>query len=100
MSDFIQECKDWLEPLGYGLHSHGAERNSCLFVYYKDLDIPKPSISCHNSYGSKSCSLSFDGLKFFLSIRSGEIGFKHPDIEDYIGIMTHYAELCENNPPF
>lgn len=98
---FIEEATEWLNPLGYTLNSYAASGRSAVFTNTKNLDdLTYPSITCYMEGMQQRCSLCYPGLKMFIAIQSGDLQFKHPDIAQYIKIMKHYAEVCEQFNPF
>ena len=95
---FLQECIDWLTPFGYSLHSRSSAYEACTFLH-KDNNC-SPAILCRNANGVKAVRLTSAGFKLSLTLTSGDIPFKHPDIKKYIDTMTYYEELALGNPPY
>lgn len=98
---FKNECDEWMQTLGYSLHSYNGSRTSLDY----SSTIPtgnKPIIKCFlNERNEKRCQLiGGNNFKMFLLLISGELQFKHPDIKRWISAMEFYDKLAENNSPF
>ena len=99
LKDFRKECDDWLGPYGYTLHSSANQGR--VLVFTSIFVLHRPSIQCYfNQYDEKKCKLISTGYKMFLHLTSGDIQFKHPNIQKYIDTMEHYAMIAEKYPPF
>lgn len=99
MKTFKEECEEWLYPLGYTIHTHNPDYTHISFWNTSEHHLPE--ITCiYNLSKEKKVKLVGGGTRMFLSICSGELQFKHPDIERYIDTMQHYSRLCHENPPF
>lgn len=95
---FEELAKEWLNPFGYSVYAYNPEKTRITFLCYEHLGEHYPAIVC--SQDDDTASLSYNGLKFFISLSAQKIAFGHKDIGRYISIMRHYASICENNPPF
>lgn len=98
METFEEQAIKWLKPFGYSIHSHNEDKTYLMFICYEKMDESYPTITCRAK--ENTASLSYDGLKYFIGLKSGDIAFKHNDIERYIHVMKHYAKVCESNHPF
>ena len=98
MSDFnfIDECKEWLWPKGYYVHSYSGDKLSVNLMNENNI---LPMITCSNRSWEKTCKLSDCSYKLFLTLQSGELMFRHPDIEKYIQTFAHYTALAQDFPP-
>ncbi len=97
MSNFMKECEEWLNPLGYSTHSYNGEGTEITFVNVESLH--HPTIVCmSDENGTKSCKLvGGNSLKYFIQMTTGEMQFKHPSIQDYINAFRYYDELISLN---
>lgn len=97
---FQKECIEWLEPFGYSVHSRTGSGTSLTFTNH-DAE-HSPAIKCWiNHSGERRAKLNSAGeFKLFLSLQSGDIQFKHPDIQRYIDVMSHYAKIAAIHSPF
>lgn len=98
---FGDECDDWMREYEYSRHvsSQGGES----FVYTAhDIFSNKPAIHCYmKANGEKKVKVvSSNHYKLFLSLQSGDLMFKHPDIQQWIDVCEHYCTLAQNNPPW
>jgi hypothetical protein len=98
--EFRNECEEWLSEYGYVLHSTTINELHLTFVHPHEVNYP--SIVCWLTTGNdKQCKLtSSSGFKLFLSLQSGTLTFKHPDLLKWIKTMKYYSDLCSENPPF
>lgn len=98
--DFRKECEEWLKPLGYTIASRTA--NDTRYTFTSVDEHFAPAITCTlQPGGHKTCKVTGGHtLKMFLTLSSGEMMFKHPDIKKYISVLTHYEKLCHQHPPF
>lgn len=93
--DFKKECDEWLNPLGYTIYSIGSGGNN---LEYSSIEPGKPSINCFIRGSEKKCKLvGGSNCKLFITLRSGELMFKHPDIERWINLMQHYDLVISQN---
>jgi hypothetical protein len=99
MKTFKEECEEWLEPLGYSIHYHNSDYSHISFCNVEKDHMPEV-ICVHRLDGQRFTKLTGGGVKLFFSIVSGELQFKHPDIERFINTMQHYSKVCATNPPF
>lgn len=101
MTDFVKESIEWMKELGYSLHYQNWDGTSCNFTH-DSIDDTYPAIICSmSSDGSKTCKVySGTNFKWFLTLSTGRIMFKHPDIKKTISIFRHYEQLAKDNPPF
>ena len=98
--EFKLECDEWLNPLGYTLWSKSMGMGTVLT--YLNMENPQlPAVDCHFSASlGKSVSLRDDGAgKLFISLRCGDLQFKHPDFHRYLKAFKHYHNLMEMYPP-
>jgi len=96
--DFIKECDEWLNPKGYYIQSISGSSNN---ITYINSYSNKPTIHCWEDISGKHVSLtSCMHFKLFLKLESGELQFKHPDIDNWIDTMEYYENLAENIPPW
>lgn len=100
MNEFKKECLEWLEPLGYGINAVSGDGTTVMLANYESLGENYPHINCYNKGYEKTVKLIGTDFKLFLTMVSGELAFKHEDIEKYINVMKHYADVCEAHPPF
>lgn len=99
--DFIKECEEWLAPFGYELQARSSDNKYCILSNYKYLGENYPAIECFlDDNGNKKARVSDNSLKMFITMTTGDLQFKHPNIEKYIKVIKHYADVCENFPPF
>lgn len=97
-NSFIDECNDWLGPLGYSLHNINKERTVLTFSNMKDHN--NPMIRCVKNGNHKSCSLiSNHSFRMGVEMSAQNLQFEHPDIRKYISVIKYYSILAENNPP-
>jgi len=93
---FKDECREWLEPFGYSLHTSGGDGK-----YYHFTGEDLPSIECRiDSNGNKRASLSEGGFEFFLQLRLDDFQFKHPNLERFIDCMNYYIVMMKRHPFF
>ncbi|QQO97533.1 hypothetical protein Molly5_5 [Maribacter phage Molly_5] len=94
----VEEVKDWISEFGYYLHSHSGDKQLLTFTH-ESLDSDYPAITVTIKDETK---VSFNGgdLKFFFQIVGGPIQYKHPQMQRYIIIFKHYAQVCATNSPF
>lgn len=98
--DFRKECEEWLNPLGYTISSHSADNMQFTFINMNSRFSPVIKCTLHPG-GHKSCKvIGGFTLKMFLTLTAGDMMFKHPDIEKYIKVLTHYELVCYTHPPF
>ena len=99
MAKFLEECKEWLEPLGYSLQFHSGDNTRFTF---SNVEVEhSPNITCEIKNENKSVHLSdCKSFKLFLELKSSNLMFKHPDIEQFINVFRHYAMVCERFKPF
>ena len=101
--EFKQESCQWLNPLGYYLHISTSNGGALIFSNPNPNHVIEyPIILCHNPDNeSPYCTVEESAVfKMFLTLTSGKIQFRHPDIEKYIKVFRHYARLVNSNPPF
>lgn len=98
--EFIEEAKEWLKQYNYELHAYSTNMKSATFSCFGEKYMP--SIDCYiNELGEKRCKITdCISYKLFLSLQTGEIAFKHKDIEQYIEIFIHYAKMAQHKPPW
>ena len=98
--DFKTECNEWLNPKGYYISSFTRDYRSFTFSP-EFIDSNKPTIECFlNKSDEKRVQLvACRNFKLFLRLESGELSFKHPDIDRWIDAMEHYENLAENFKP-
>jgi len=97
--DFYFECIEWLKPLGYQVHSHNADKTSATFLKFGSEN--SPAIVCNIEGGYKSCEVvDRSNLMLFITLTSGKLQFKHPDILQYVMFIKHYTTVCKANSPF
>jgi len=95
---FREECEEWLEPLGFTLHSYSGDELTYIFT---GIDLPAITCELDVENNTKTCRITDSApYKLFLSLSSGDIMFKHPDIEQYIKVFNHYAMMAERYPPW
>lgn len=98
MSDFKQKCIDWLSPLGYSVSASMVDES---YIFTKN-DFYHPAIMCTMRLdGIQTCEL-YDAVTYKMGTKltSGQIAFRHPNIQKYIDTFVHYAKLVEQYPPF
>jgi len=105
---FYDEAVEWMDTVNYSVHFHSADKTSITFMC-NDLDYQYPSITCFlDENNDKRCSLSNGtSFKLFLQLKSGDLSFKHPNIQKYglktvnhIDTFVHYGELAKRFPAF
>ncbi len=91
MEAFVKECDEWLYPLGYSRYSSSGDGKYLTYTA-SPLDAHKPTINCCiKENGVKFCEvIGGSSMKLFITMRSGELQFKHPRIEDWINTMIKY----------
>lgn len=99
--DFLIESEEWLKPFGYSVHSTNSEHTNVNFSN-NDIYGNYPHIRCYiDKNGHKYCELTdASSYKYFLHLASGQLSFKHKDIEKYIKMFQYYGNLAVENPPF
>lgn len=99
MRDFIEECTEWLEQFGYFVHNYSGNYKSCTFINTEQEH--SPAIRCWiTDSGEKRMQIMDSGkYKMFLTLQTGEMQFKHPDLERYLKVFRHYSMLAEQFPP-
>ncbi len=99
--DFRDECNEWLNPLGYTIHTSGGNREYYVFTKHIGDTTYAPAIECSIIKGEKKARLvDSSNYKLFLTLDSGYIQFKHPDMKHYIKVFEHYGRLVTLYPPF
>lgn len=78
--DFIIESDSWMESLGYSLHHRTGDNTSR--TYSSDKQYYPPVATYYND-GDPKCEVLFS-LKVTFTCRSGELQFKHPNIDLWI----------------
>lgn len=98
---FYDEAVQWMKTVNYSVHFHNGDKTSITFMS-NDLDYEYPSITCFlDENNEKRCSLSnCASFKLFLRLESGDLAFKHPNIQKYINAFVHYGELARRYPAF
>lgn len=101
ITSFKQECKEWLEPLNYSIHSSSHNSNEISITFTNYIDDNSPAIiCCLHGNGEKKCKLvDSNYYKYFLSLQSGDLQFKHPDILRFIELFRYYSRLAQYNEP-
>lgn len=96
IDEFKIECDEWLNPLGWSLHS---KSQTCLT--YSNID-SVVSVDCIIDAGNNKKIRLSDCIsyKYFLKLESGNMQFKHPDFEKIVKIFEHYSKLAQVYPPF
>lgn len=99
---FRRECKEWLEPHGYTIHSTSRGDNSITYVFTRSGDIDAPGISCTkeklDGFTRTKAILTGGFLKMFIRLQAN-LSIGHPDIKRHISVMQYYSRVCRNNPP-
>lgn len=101
---FLDDAKNWLQPLGYQMHSHSASLLSATFIKPSGTSVSNAVIKVEipldkHDLKYARCMVIGGNLKMFLSIQSGWFQYRHPDIQKYINAMKHYLRMCEMHPP-
>ncbi len=92
MKHFENDSDKWLNPLGYTIYS-SSNGGTILTYSSTDLDVHKPSITCHynGGDGDQYCSLSGgNSMKLFITMQATKLQFRHPYIIDWINKMAMY----------
>ena len=97
MDGLIPDAEAWLEPLGYSVHHRAPNGRYVAFVKSGG----SPVIECwEDESGTRGCRMNWMGLKLFMHIGTGDMQYRHPDIERKVKVMEHYIAACTSNPPF
>ena len=98
---FYNEAIEWMQSINYSEHFRSANKTSITFQS-NILGECYPAITCFiNDFGEKRCKISDNvNFKMFLSLMTGVLSFKHPEILKYIEIFRHYSNLAKQFPPF
>ena len=102
MKTFKEECEEWLKPFGYNIHSYSADNKSFVFIN-DDLESKcYPAINCFINENNEKRCIIYDNIpyKLFLKLTTGELEFKHKDLNQYIKIFDYYGTMAERYPPF
>lgn len=100
MTEFVKESIEWMKEIGYSLHYQNGDGTSCNFTH-DSLDDTYPAIRCNDKNGYRTCEVySCSNFKWFLTLSTSAIMFRHPDIKKVISIFRHYEQLAKDNPPF
>ena len=96
IQDFKKECDEWLNPLGWSLHS----KSQTVLTYTNTNSVV--TVDCQIDAGNNIRIRLSDCMsyKYFLKLESGTMQFKHPDFEEIVRIFEHYANLAQQFPPF
>ncbi len=98
-NSFKEDCIAWLSPLGYSLSESSIGRLT-KHTFFNPADVDAPEITCYDNGESKWCECTIRGpLYLFITITTGKLTYKHPEIKRYISYLTHYAKLCRANKP-
>jgi hypothetical protein len=99
---FKKEAEEWLKPFGYSIHITSETDVSLYlsFICYEHIGENYPAIECSYDKGKKTSRVYDSGVcKMFISLTTGDLMFKHPEIERFINLFRYYANLIENNQP-
>lgn len=94
-TDFLKECKEWLEPKNFSLSFYSPDR-SCTFSNNA------VSVECFikDDTKEKRCKITAGPYKMFMVLVTGELQFKHPDIDKFIEVATRYDKLLNTYNPW
>lgn len=91
--DFIEECREWLRPFNYTLHSHSGEGNLATFTSI-DIFQRAPVIICKKNISS-TVEIRYIVSKSFFYLSSGEFQFKHPNFERFLNDILTFIKKIE-----
>lgn len=104
MESLMDDAKGWLAEHSYGVHHYSPDGKNITFCcsdteleHYSSFPAIKVWV---NETGERRCQLHYSGLKMFLTLSSGEIQYRHPDIIKYITVMVNYVRVMESINPF
>jgi hypothetical protein len=93
LNEFKHESDEWLTPLGFTILCRSTDWTSITYVNFDQLG---PSITCTYNDGTPKCSITQShGFKFFMSMVSGEMMFRHPRIKDFIDYCCRVGAILE-----
>jgi hypothetical protein len=95
-----QETQEWLNSIGlqdYSPHSASAGGADVLFTKLNSAAIRV----FVNDNGEKRMKIYENvPFKFFLTLTTGDMQYKHKDTKRIVEIINHYGQLAEWYPPF
>lgn len=98
-SSFEQECKEWLLPFGYNLHSSNTAKTVLTFtVMDPDKDRYLPAIRCHDDANGRYITLLGPILSGMVNIHVEKLVFKHSGLAYFLSAFAHYTKMCVSNP--
>ncbi len=96
--DFIDECVEWLGPLGYSVHSCISDHTEVTLWNITNPAENYPFIKCtiDEDSGIKKCCVETMIPRSIFVMNCDNLSFKHKDIERFINQMKYYLDVIEH----